>query len=138
MKQLVVAGSTRFGAVFWLFPLIAAAADDATHHIDPQALPWYTWLWVIGLCIIGWLASSAPVLAGWLDDGHDAARLVLERRLTIIKGGLASLAAGVIAYMLALYAGTPNLLNFIAVLFAAFGGDAYLRRRADELEKKGG
>lgn len=141
MRQFALVGRqqalfVRAWFVACFFPLIAIAADEAV-KLDPQHLPWYTWLWVLGLCVIGWLASSAPVLAGWLDDGNETARQVLERRLTIVKGGIAALAAGGSAYLLALYAGTPNLLNFIAVLFAAFGGDAYLRKRADAQSSKG-
>lgn len=109
-------------------PLLCLAApvfaDQTVKLVDPQAVPWLTWAWVGGLSFVGWFASSAPKIARWQDEEDR-----LEKRLTVMQGLVVSLMAGIIAYLLALYTGAPNLLGFIAVALAAYAGEKYLADR---------
>jgi len=111
-----------------------AGAAQGILKTDPQGLPWYTWLWVLGVALIGWFASSAPTLAGWIDDGHtETPRELWTRRWGIVGRLAACLAAGLAAFFGGLLVGTPMVANFLAVLFAAYGGDKYLQMQADRV-----
>ncbi len=105
--------------------------------IDPTALPWYTWLWVFGIGGVSWLASSAPTLAGWIDDadGHNP-RELWTRRWGIIGRFVACELAGLAAFFAGLLMGTPMVANFLAVLFAAFAGDKYLQAQAEKIGQR--
>jgi len=104
---------------------------------DPQSLPWYTWLWVLGVALIGWFASSAPTLAGWIDDGpQETARELWTRRWGIVGRLAACLAAGLAAFFAGLLMGTPMVANFLAVLFAAFAGDKYLLMQSERVTQR--
>lgn len=122
------------------FPLLAHAAEQSVlHQIDPQALPWFTWAWVLGLSIGGWFASSAPTLAGWIDNGQEAKedkRALWTRRWGIVGRLAACLGAGFACFFSGLIVGTPMVVNFLAVLFASFGGDKYLQTRADKVSNR--
>lgn len=106
---------------------LAAAADQSVRLVDPQTVPWVTWAWVFGLSLAGWFASSAPNLANWVDGTGVE---LLRKRLEVLKGLVVAMSAGFIAYLLAMVAGTPNLLAFVGVLLAAYGGDKYMARVA--------
>lgn len=132
MKRIVTAGSQ------WIpiatFPILAKAAEQSVlHQVDPQALPWFTWAWVLGLSLGGWFASSAPTLAGWIDEtnGNGSSRELWTRRWRIVGRLAACLAAGFSCFFGGLIIGTPMVANFLAVLFASFGGDKYLQAQAD-------
>jgi hypothetical protein len=104
--------------------------------IDPQVLPWYTWAWVFGISAGGWLASSAPTLAGWIDDKDGTTpRQLWERRFGIIGRFVTCALAGLACFFAGLLVGTPMVANFLAVLFAAYGGDKYLLARAEKVSK---
>ncbi|HEX6992392.1 MAG TPA: hypothetical protein VF151_10920 [Gemmatimonadales bacterium] len=106
------------------------------HQVDPQALPWFTWAWVLGLSLGGWAASSMPTLAGWIDNGNEATedkRALWTRRWGIIGRLVACIAAGFACFFAGLLVGTPMVANFLAVLFASFGGDKYLQSQSDKI-----
>ena len=105
--------------------------------IDPTNLPWYTWAWVFGVGFMGWLSSSAPTLAGWIDDGNGQSRRELwTRRWGIIGRFTACEAAGLAAFFAGLLMGTPMVANCLAVLFASFAGDKYLLAQADKVSNR--
>lgn len=110
---------------------LAYAADkDVSLVIDPQQLPWLTWVWVVGLSIAAWFASSAPSLVGWIDgDGIPRARI----RFIILARVVVSLLAGGTAYFLTVFSGASNLVAFIAVIGASYGGDKYLGAMSDRV-----
>lgn len=131
MKKLAIAGS-HWGVL--TFPLLALAAEQSILRTDPQTLPWFTWAWVFGLSLGGWFASSAPTLAGWIDDGNGVpARALWERRWGIIGRLAACLVAGFACFFGGLLMGTPMVANFLAVLFASYGGDKYLQMQAERI-----
>lgn len=115
-----------FAALLWGVSL-AVLAEQSVKVVDPQNVPWVTWLWVLGLSVGGWFASSAPNLANWQDG---AGLELVRKRLTVLQGFVCALLAGCVAFLLALYTGLPNLPAFLGVLFAAYGGDKYLARVA--------
>lgn len=120
------ASSGRLTLAFFLYALsFAVMADQTVKMVDPQNVPAVTWAWVAGLALAGWFASSAPNLANWVDGTGVE---LLRKRLEVLKGLAVALIAGFIAYLLALVAGTPNLLAFVGVLLAAYGGDKYMAR----------
>lgn len=118
-----------------VFPLLAHAAEQSVlHQLDPQTLPWFTWAWVLGLSLAGWFASSAPTLAGWIDNGQEAIadkRALWARRWGIVGRLAACVMAGFACFLAGIIIGTPMVANFLAVLFASFGGDKYLQMQAD-------
>lgn len=121
MRRDALTGS--WWGVALAFVSLAAFADQTVKLVDPQAVPLVTWGWVLGLAVGGWFASSAPNLASWSDgEGIE----LLKKRLEVMRGFAVSMIAGFVAYLLALYSGAPNLLGFIGVLCAAYGGDKYL------------
>lgn len=130
MKPNAVAGSPwalwPFAALLWGASL-AVLADQSVKVVDPQNVPWVTWLWVFGLSVGGWFASSAPSLVNWVEgEGVE----LLRKRLEVAKGFVCALLAGGVAYLVALGTGLPTLPAFLGVLFAAYGGDKYLSRMA--------
>ena len=135
MKRIAIVGSSGWA---WLtFPLLAYAAEQSILRTDPQTLPWFTWAWVFGLSLGGWFASSAPTLAGWIDptngngDGNHK-RELWATRWGIIGRLAACLVAGFACFFGGLLMGTPMVANFLAVLFASYGGDKYLQMQADK------
>lgn len=143
MKRIAIAGSR------WIpiatFPIIAKAAEQSVlHQVDPQTLPWFTWAWVLGLSLGGWFASSAPTLAGWIDDGNgdgngngnSGPRELWTRRWGIVGRLAACLVAGFACFFGGLIIGTPMVANFLAVLFASFGGDKYLQAQAEKVANR--
>ena len=133
MKTPAIAGSS------WAclsFPLLAAAAEQSILRTDPQLLPWFTWAWVFGLSMGGWFASSAPTLAGWIDDGDNHKRELWARRWGIIGRLGACLVAGFACFFGGLLMGTPMVANFLAVLFASYGGDKYLQSQAERTAQR--
>lgn len=116
----------------------SAPAQGILEHIraDPLGLPWYTWAWVGMIALLGWFASSAPTLAGWIDDHNGGSRELWTRRWAIIGRLGACLAAGVAAFLAGMLMGTPMVANLLAVLFAAYGGDKYLQMQADRVASK--
>lgn len=127
MKPDVRGGSrclAALGLALWTI-CFAALADQTVRLVDPQSVPWLTWAWVGGLSLAGWFASSAPKLASWADEESR-----LEKRLGVAQSVVVSLIAGFIAYLLALVTATPNLVAFVGVVLAAYGGDKYLSRMA--------
>lgn len=131
MRRLAIAGSNWVCASF---PLVALAAEQSILRTDPQTLPWFTWAWVLGLSIGGWFASSAPTLAGWIDDGAGCtARELWGRRWGIVGRLVACLVAGFACFFGGLLMDTPMVANFLAVLFASYGGDKYLQMQADKV-----
>lgn len=115
----------RFTLLMTFAPL-AWAADAQIRLADPTEIPLVTLAWVFGLSAAGWFASSARTLAGWVD-GDGKARL--ENRLGILGRLMASMIAGFAAELLGMAAGTSNLLNFLAVIGAAYAGDRFIERR---------
>lgn len=114
----------------WLFLCLfpaAYAADVAIRHTEPVDVPLAIWVWVFGLSLLGWFASSAKSLAGWVNGETDQQRL--ENRLVILKGLVAALTAGVAVQLLGLYAGTPNVLNFLGVIGASYAGESFIVKR---------
>lgn len=97
----------------------AAATEQQKLLTDPALVPWLTWLWVVALSAIGWAASSLATLAGWVDGS-------MADRLKIIQGVIASVLAGVVAFLLGKYAAVPELLVFLGVAGAGFMGEKYL------------
>ncbi len=109
-----------------LFPA-AYAADVVIRHTEPVDVPIAIWAWVIGLSLLGWFASSAKSLAGWVNG--ETSMQKLENRLLILKGLVAAMTAGVAVQLLGLYAGTPNVLNFLAVIGASYAGESFIVKR---------
>lgn len=105
---------------------LAWAGSVQMQMVDPVNISWVTWLWVAGLSLAGWFASSARTLVGWVD-GEGNKRL--ENRLAILGRIVASLIAGVAAELLGTAAGMSNLVNFLAVIGAAYGGDKFIESR---------
>ena len=117
------------------------AAEQSILRTDPQQLPWFTWGWVLGLSIGGWFASSAPTLAGWIDpksgDGDgDHRRALWALRWGIVGRLAACLVAGFACFFGGLLMGTPMVANFLAVLFASYGGDKYLQSQAERTAQR--
>ncbi len=114
----------------------AVAADQTIRLVDPAAVPLATWAWVLGLSLIGWFANAAPGVASWIEgDGAEK----LRNRLEILRRVAASLIAGFAAELLGMLAGAPNVMNFLAVIGAAYGGDKFIASRlgaiAEQREK---
>ena len=106
-------------------------------QIDPQLLPWFTWAWVFGLSVGGWFASSAPTLAGWISDGAGTSpRELWTRRWGIVGRLAACLVAGFACFFAGLLVGTPMVANFLAVLFASYGGDKYMLAQAEKVARR--
>jgi len=119
----------------------ASAAPPMEHVVslarDISSVHWYTWCWAAVVAMLGWFASSAPTLAGWIDDGHDQSPRELWARRWAIVGRLATcLAAGLVAFLGGLLMGTPMVANFIAVLLASYAGDKYLQLQADKVANR--
>lgn len=108
------------------FTPLAWAADQQVRMVDPTEIPFVTLAWVFGLATAGWFASSARTLAGWVD-GDDRAKL--ENRLGILGRLTACMIAGFSAELIGMLAGTSNLINFLAVIGAAYAGDRFIERR---------
>jgi len=105
----------------------AAAAAERLH--DPAELPLKYWAVLAVLALIGWGASSLPLLAGWRDGAA-------VDRLRIVQGILVAAAASGLAFTGALMVGLPLAAGYVSAFLAAYGGDRYLARRADrELER---
>lgn len=119
-----------FLAIGLVCAAVAAAADAQLRRVDPTTLPMITWAWVFGIALIGYLASSAEVLFGWLD-----ARGWREFG-KIVQGFAGSIAAGFIAYVLGLYADAPPLLVYVGIVPASYYGEAYLRKFAERKAEK--
>jgi len=119
------ATAQRF-TLLMVFAPLAWAADAQVRMVDPTEIPIVTLAWVFGLSVAGWFASSARTLAGWVD-GDGKARL--ENRLGILGRLTASMIAGFSAELLGMLASTSNLINFLAVIGAAYAGDRFIERR---------
>lgn len=121
------AGSAPLDALLFVLGVgMAYAGATALDHLDPMNISLATWVWVVGLSFAGWFASSARTLVGWVD-GEGNKRL--ENRLTILGRIVASLIAGFAAELIGLAAGTSNLVNFLAVIGAAYAGDRFIENR---------
>jgi hypothetical protein len=118
------------GSAPWLLLAVglAYAAEQVAGPIDPQKVPWLTWAWVLGLSVAGWFASSAPTLVNWVDgEGINKSRA----RFAILARIVVSVLAGGTAYFLTVFSGANNLLAFLAVIGASYGGDRYLNALTD-------
>lgn len=111
---------TASAAIASVWPVAAALAAEQTRIVDPTLLPWATWFWVVLLALLGWAASSLPALAGWVDG-------TLAERLKVVQGVIASLLAGMIAFLLGRYFEAANILSFIGAAGGGFLGDKYLQ-----------
>lgn len=111
---------------FFTLTTLAYAGAVQLEAIDPMNISLLTWVWVFGLSLAGWFASSARTLAGWVDGDGKAK---LENRLTILGRIVACLLAGFTAELIGLAAGTSNLVNFLGVIGAAFAGDRFIENR---------
>lgn len=111
---------------FLLLMAASTAAYAGSVSLDPMEISGLTWLWVFGLSLAGWFASSARTLVGWVDgEGNKK----LENRLTIMGRIVACLISGFAAELIGLAAGTSNLVNFLAVIGAAYAGDRFIENR---------
>ena len=72
-----------------------------------------------GLALVGYLASSLPTWAGWLDGS------VLQR-LTIIQGAIVAILAGNVAFFLSVEAGISQILCLLSAAAGGYGGDKVL------------
>lgn len=113
---------------------MSTLAWGAALAIDPMEVSYITWAWVFGLSLAGWFASSARTLVGWVD-GDGSKRL--ENRLTILGRIVACLIAGFAAELIGLAAGTSNLVNFLAVIGAAYAGDRFIENRLGGVSRSG-
>lgn len=71
------------------------------------------------LSIVGYLASSLPVWAGWLDG-------TTLQRLTIVQGVLVAVLAGNFAFFLAVENGVSQILSLLGAAAGGYGGDKFL------------
>jgi hypothetical protein len=86
-------------------------------------------LWVAGIVVIstlGWAVSSLHTLAGWTDNA------TVTDKLEIIKGLLASIAAGGVVAALGWHYQMPIILVFVGVFLGGFSGDKYLKPIAEK------
>jgi hypothetical protein len=110
--------TAAFSGIVW--PLAAIATEQAAVH----ALDFGSWrFWVNGAFVLvvalgGWAASSLAQLAQW-TEGWPA-------RLKVLQGLVTSVMAGVIAYALAVYAGTPDIPSMVGAALAGWGGEKFL------------
>ena len=123
---VATSGSVQRFLLLLMFAPLAVAADVQLRMTDPTEIPLVTLAWVFGLSCAGWFASSARTLAGWVDG---EGKIRLENRLGILGRLMASMIAGFSAELIGMAAGTSNLLNFLAVIGAAYAGDRFIERR---------
>lgn len=71
------------------------------------------------LAVIGYLASSLPLWAGWIDG-------TTLQRLTIVQGLLVAVLAGNVAFFLAVEYGLSQILSMMAAAAGGYGGDKFL------------
>lgn len=72
-----------------------------------------------GLALVGYLASSLPTWAGWLDG-------TALQRLTIIQGAIVAILAGNVAFFLSVEAGISQILCLLSAAAGGYGGDKVL------------
>jgi uncharacterized membrane protein len=113
-----------------LSPFAAAYAEGILQKADPAAVPLLTYIWVLIFSLIGWAAASLSVLAGWTGG-------TTEERLEILQGIVASVAAGLAAFLLAKAGGINDFLGYILVMSAGFGGERALRKYFDRAKDHG-
>ena len=120
MKTVTVAAGRTIALLAW--PLLSLAAEQTIRRADPTMLPWITWALVVGLALVGYLASSAEHLFGWLDNrGWTWFGQVVQRFF-------AALGAGVLSFLMGLYLELPMLACVIGVMPSAYMGEHYLRK----------
>jgi hypothetical protein len=106
----------------WIFTMSARAAEMLN---QPGDIPVFTWLWVAGISVMGWGASSLPLLAGWVDG-------TMLDRLRIVQGIVIATAAGALAFIIEIsLVNKITMLGFVGSFFAAYAGDHYLRKKAE-------
>jgi hypothetical protein len=117
--------------VYWIVPLLpllwtgaVLAAERA--KLDPTQIPLLTWALVLASAIVGYLASSAEMLFGWVVEKgwREFGRLV--------QSFFCSMAAGGIAYLLGVYSDLTPIMSLIAVVPASYAGETYMRKLADK------
>jgi hypothetical protein len=114
-------------ACAWLlWPAWVWAAGEAQRGMNPSEVPLWTWAAVLGASLLGFLIASAEDLFGWLDDRQ-------ARQLGKLVARFAgSVAAGLIAYLMAKVAGVFEIAALIGVTPAAYAGEAYIRKLAEK------
>lgn len=120
MPALARSGSAALWLAIWWMPLVAMAADAHVRMVDPESVPAATWVWVLGLSAAGWVASRGHELAAW-TDAHRSVPILAQ-------SVVASLLAGVAAWLGALYVELPKAAGFLACIGASYGGSEYLAR----------
>jgi hypothetical protein len=108
---------------------MAVAAQTQIDQLGPDKVRLATYAWLFGFSLMGWLASDAPKLAGWVDRTLNDGNL-LKTRLEIVQGFVAAELAGVCVYFLAksspkwlgLDATPPEMTLFVFVGIAGFAG----------------
>lgn len=103
-------------------PVVAFAASATLDTLPVNDRFWGALLAVQFITALGYLASSLPTWARWLDD-----EATLEQRLSVISGALTAVLAGNVAYFGALhYMHVAEVGAFISSGVAAWGGDKFL------------
>jgi len=115
---------------WWLLawvPLAAYAAELALRAFDPGSERFWAALAAVQvLSLLGYVSSSLPQWAGWIDDTGGAVA-ILERRLKIIQGLVVAILSGNAAYFAGYhYFAMAEILCFGASAGASYGGDKFL------------
>lgn len=71
------------------------------------------------LAIVGYLASSLPAWAGWVDG-------TVLQRLTIVQGAVVAILAGNVAFFLALEYEFSQIITLLSAAAGGYGGDKFL------------
>lgn len=97
--------------------------------LDPATIPLLTWALVLASALVGFLASSAEMLFGWVATRgwREFGRLV--------QSFFCSIAAGAIAYLLGAYADLSPIMALIGVVPASYAGETYMRKLVDKRER---
>lgn len=109
----------------FLFLWAGAVYAAEQMKVDPTMIPARMWVLVFGAILAGYLASSAEMLFGWVETKgwREFGKLV--------QSFFCSLVAGVMAYLIGLYAELSPIGSILAVMPAAFAGEAYVRKMAE-------
>lgn len=116
-------------------PFAAYAAEQTIHRLSTEAISPWTWLFIAGFALLGWVVSELDKVAElWNLEGR-ALHERVKARLVFVKSLAAALLAGVIAFFLGKLApawllgamgvkadAPPEIPEMALLLGAAFAG----------------
>jgi hypothetical protein len=98
--------------------------------LDPASIPLPTWALVLVLTVVGYLASSAEMLFGWVEarSWRSFGR--------IVQSFFCAVAAGGTAYLSGVYFDASPIVALLGVVPAAYAGETYMRKFIDKRESQ--